>query len=60
MLHDAEQQLLDDLPVIPIYFYVTKRLVAPKVVGWKGNIMDHHPSRYLRILDRAPTDSSAR
>lgn len=50
-LHAAEQQLLDDLPVIPIYFYVTKRLVAPYVVGWKGNIMDHHPSRYLRLLD---------
>lgn len=53
-MHDAEAQLLDDLPVIPIYFYVTKRLVSPRVVGWQGNIMDHHPSRYLRLVNPAP------
>lgn len=49
-LHDAEAELMKDLPVIPIYFYVTAHLVSPRVVGWKGNIMDHHHSRYLRIL----------
>ena len=51
LLKDAERQLLEDLPVIPIYFYVTKRLVAPNIVGWKGNIMDHHASRHFRISD---------
>ena len=30
-MHEAEAKLLEDLPVIPIYFYVTKRLVSPRV-----------------------------
>lgn len=50
-MHEAEAQLLEDLPVIPIYFYVTKRLVSPRVKGWSGNIMDHHPSRFMRLED---------
>jgi oligopeptide transport system substrate-binding protein len=48
-MHEAEALLLEDLPVIPIYFYVTKRLVSPRVKGWSGNIMDHHPSRFMRL-----------
>ncbi len=47
--HDAEALLMEDLPVIPIYFYVTKRLVSPRVTGWQGNIMDHHQTRYMRL-----------
>lgn len=47
--HDAEALLMEDLPVIPIYFYVTKRLVSPRVTGWEGNIMDHHHTRYMRL-----------
>ena len=31
------------------YFYVTKRLVSPRVTGWEGNIMDHHQTRYMRL-----------
>ncbi|MGQ0529410.1 MAG: peptide ABC transporter substrate-binding protein [Panacagrimonas sp.] len=53
LLSDAERQLLEDLPVIPIYFYVTKRLVAPKIIGWTGNIMDHHASRHFRFRRHA-------
>jgi oligopeptide transport system substrate-binding protein len=37
------------LPVIPVYFYVTKRLVKPWVKGWQGNIMDHHRTQYLYL-----------
>lgn len=50
--HRAEKVLLRDLPVIPLYFYVNKRLVSRRVSGWVGNIMDHHQSRYLRLSDR--------
>lgn len=46
-LQAAEAQLLEDLPVLPIYFYTSRRLVKPHVRGWEGNIMDVHPSRYL-------------
>lgn len=49
LMRQAEARLLDDMPVIPVYFYVTKRLVSPRVRGWQGNIMDHHPTRFLRL-----------
>jgi oligopeptide transport system substrate-binding protein len=50
LLEAAERQLLDDVPLIPIYFYVSKRLVKPWVDGYTPNIMDHHHSKDLRIL----------
>mgnify|MGYP006929334942 CR=1 FL=1 len=55
-MHQAEALLLDDLPVIPIYFYVTSKLVRPEVVGWQGNLMDHHATRHVRILAAPPAD----
>jgi len=45
----AERIALDDLPIIPIYHYVSKRLVKPWVAGWVDNIVDVHPSRYLSV-----------
>lgn len=58
LLREAERELLEDLPVIPIYFYVTKRLVNPKVVGWKGNIMDHHASRHFRFRGQSTNQAA--
>jgi oligopeptide transport system substrate-binding protein len=49
-LQEAEQVLLEDLPIIPIYFYVTKRLVKPWVGGYENNIMDHHYTKDMFIL----------
>jgi oligopeptide transport system substrate-binding protein len=47
LLRSAEQILLQDLPVIPLYFYSSKHLVSPDLGGFAGNIMDRHPSRWL-------------
>lgn len=58
-MHEAEAMLLEDLPVLPIYFYVTKRLVSPRVQGWEGNIMDHHSTRFLRLIDDAKPAAAA-
>ncbi len=49
LLEEAERIMLDDQPVIPLYFYVTKRLIKPWVTGWTPNVMDIHPTRHLRI-----------
>jgi oligopeptide transport system substrate-binding protein len=49
LLEQAERVLLEDLPVLPLYFYVSRHLVKPYVTGWQPNIMDHHYSRYFRI-----------
>ena len=50
MLEEAERIMLDDMPILPIYMYVTKRLVKPWVAGYVDNIMDYHHSRHYRIL----------
>jgi len=52
---DAEQVMLEDAPVAPIYFYVNKNLVNPKITGWVDNIIDHHRTRFLCVKDRPVT-----
>jgi oligopeptide transport system substrate-binding protein len=52
-LSAAEQIMLDDAPIVPIYFYVNKNLVSPRVTGWTDNITDWHRSRYLCFKDGA-------
>ena len=42
-LMQAEKILMEELPVIPIYFYVSKNLVSDSVKGWYDNILDVHP-----------------
>jgi len=43
----AEAELLADNPIVPLYFFVSKHLVAPGVSGFETNVLDRHPSRYL-------------
>jgi ABC-type oligopeptide transport system substrate-binding subunit len=47
----AEATMLDDYPIAPLYFYVSKHLVSPQVQGFEDNVLDQHPSRYLRKTD---------
>ncbi len=47
----AERQLLDDAPLIPLYFYVSKHLVAPRVAGWYDNIMNVTYSKDLSFAE---------
>jgi ABC-type oligopeptide transport system substrate-binding subunit len=48
-LEEAERVLLADHPVIPLYFYVSKHLVNPRVRGWGDNVLDYHYSQHLSI-----------
>lgn len=50
LLEEAERILLEDLPIIPLYFYVKARMVKPWVQGYEPNIMDHHLHKYFSIL----------
>lgn len=50
LLQQAERVLVEDLPIMPLYFYVTARLVRPWVGGYTPNIMDHHRSQNFHIL----------
>jgi oligopeptide transport system substrate-binding protein len=49
LLREAEALIMTDQPVVPLTFGVSKNLVAPRVVGWRGNPIDVHPSRYLSV-----------
>jgi oligopeptide transport system substrate-binding protein len=58
MMQAAEQIVLAEAPIIPVYTYVTKRLVDPHVRGWDNNVMDHHYSRTMFRLRSADAQSS--
>jgi oligopeptide transport system substrate-binding protein len=54
LLEQAERVMLSDQPVIPIYFYVSKHLVKPRVTGWYSNIMNVTYSKDLGLRGTAP------
>jgi oligopeptide transport system substrate-binding protein len=41
--HDAEVILMDELPIIPIYFRVSRNMIRPYVHGFYPNLLDWHP-----------------
>jgi oligopeptide transport system substrate-binding protein len=47
LMFEAERSLMSDHVIIPIYTYVTKRLVNQHLRGWQNNVMDHHPTRNM-------------
>jgi oligopeptide transport system substrate-binding protein len=53
MLRDAEAILMDELPVVPIYFYVTKNMWKPGVTGLFDNVRDTHPLNRVRLSGHA-------
>ena len=60
LMQEAERLLLEDLPIIPIYTYVTKRLVDPHLKGWENNVMDHHYSKHMYLLKCGPPQPQGR
>ena len=56
-MFEAERLMLEDSPIIPLYTYVTKRLVDQHVKGWQNSVMDHHPSRHMYKLRSRQTPS---
>jgi oligopeptide transport system substrate-binding protein len=53
LMFEAERVLISDNVIIPIYSYVTKRLVDRRLRGWQSNVMDVHLTRYMYLLKTA-------
>ena len=51
-LAEAEQILLADEGVAPVYFSVSRSLVSPRVIGWVDNLENWHRARWLCVKGR--------
>jgi oligopeptide transport system substrate-binding protein len=61
LMFEAERVLLTDFAIIPIYSYVTKRLVDQHLKGWQNNVMDHHLTRYMfKLKSRQAGETAVR
>ncbi|TVS11774.1 MAG: peptide ABC transporter substrate-binding protein [Wenzhouxiangella sp.] len=49
LLRRAEERLLAEHVIIPLYHYVSRHLVKPQVRGFEDNVMDIHLSRWLSL-----------
>jgi oligopeptide transport system substrate-binding protein len=45
----AERILLDEAPILPVFFYTKAFLIQPNVRGWHPTILDHHPYKHVRL-----------
>lgn len=50
-LQEAESVMLEQYPLLPVYFYVTRRLVQPRIEAPPINPMNRTYSRYFGIVD---------
>ncbi len=49
----AEALMLSEMPIAPLYFYVNKNLVQPRVGGWRDTAWNYHPLETLSIVGGA-------
>ncbi|MEO6992298.1 MAG: peptide ABC transporter substrate-binding protein [Lacunisphaera sp.] len=47
LMQRAESILLNEAPIIPIYYYTSVRLVDPSVRGWHTTLLDRHPYKNI-------------
>jgi oligopeptide transport system substrate-binding protein len=59
LMYETERLLLTDVPFVPLYTYVTKRMVNPLLKGWQSNVMDHHYSKDMYFLKAATGEQPA-
>lgn len=50
LFQEAENIILEELPVIPIYIYTRNYLKQPNVAGWHPNVEDIHPLKFVSLI----------
>lgn len=53
LLRQAEQLMLDDEGIIPVFFAVSRNLVNPRITGWVDNLSDIHRAMFLCVAPAA-------
>jgi oligopeptide transport system substrate-binding protein len=53
LLRQAEALLMEELPILPIYSYVTQNVVAPRLGGFEPNVLDEHFPKFWYWMDDA-------
>lgn len=57
LMREAERMILADQVILPVYSYVTRRLVSPRLQGWEHNVMDYHLSRHMYLVQAEPAEA---
>lgn len=50
ILGEAEELLLSEAPVLPIYWYTRVYLIHPDVRNWEPLLLDNHPYKYIDLV----------
>jgi oligopeptide transport system substrate-binding protein len=53
-MQTAEAQLMRYMPILPLYHYGSRNLVASRISGWLDNPTNSHPSEFLTISKPRP------
>jgi len=49
LMQQAERIVLDQVGLFPLFYYTSRHMVSPAVIGWTDNLQDLHPSRFLDV-----------
>ena len=58
ILQEAEQVLMEDMPIIPIYWYTRTYLKSTLIEGWHPKALDNHPIKYVSLKAPPPPASA--
>lgn len=47
LMEQAERVAMNDYALLPLFTYVSQYLVNPKIHGWKTNVLNTHPARWM-------------
>lgn len=54
LFEEANRLLAEEMPVLPLYFFVDLNLVDTSVKGWHDNVLHYHPLKYVYLEASAP------
>ncbi|MEC5127531.1 peptide ABC transporter substrate-binding protein [Verrucomicrobiales bacterium BCK34] len=54
-LQKAESILLEELPILPVYWYTRVYLLHPDVENWNPLLLDNHPYKHIDLKAKAKT-----